>query len=91
MARVLTGSRFLDIAYFYDKGSYIVDLVSKQFTKADIFPLKPCWLNGVKTYCPNKPEKLLKNYFSSDNLLPVYMCRDGKWKDKNGNVKSQLS
>ena len=91
MARVITGSRFLDVAHFYDKGSYIIDLVDKIYQKDDIYPLKPCWLNGIKTYCPDNPEKLLKIYLESNSLSPVYMCREGVWQDENGNAASQLS
>ena len=81
----------MDIAQFYDSGPNIIDLVDKVYAKKDLYPLKPCWLNGVQTFCPQNPEKLLKIYFGSENLLPPYLCRDGQWKNKNGNVASQLS
>ena len=77
----------IDLYHFTDKGRYIEDNQEddpKRYGKEDFYPLKPCRFMGMTAMCPNKPDKLLKRYFKTDQLSSPYLCRGGKWFNRKG-------
>ncbi|XP_031571528.1 uncharacterized protein LOC116305703 [Actinia tenebrosa] len=89
LARLVKTNLHIDFYHFYDKGNYLEDPSEedlKTYDKKDMFPLKPCKFMGLDTFCPNKPWKLLKQYFHSENLESNYKCKNKRWVDKNGKM-----
>ena len=66
---------FIDLDYNY------IDILRK-----DIFPLKRCFLEGIELWCPNNPQRILRQVFHSDpvksdhNLDLTTGCWEKKYK-----------
>lgn len=58
----------------------------KQIPKSELFPLEPCYLNGVRASCPAKPVKILNHlYHGIDVALPDHYLNQttGCWVQKD--------
>ncbi|CAF1223529.1 unnamed protein product [Adineta ricciae] len=45
-----------------------------------IFPLKPCLLTGIKTWCPAKPDKIVARIYGSESVNHSnYECINNTW------------
>ena len=88
LGRLVKGDMHVDIFHFYHTMDNHIKEPSerdmKTYDTSDFFPLKPCMFLGMSAFCPNKPLKVLKLYFRSDNLEPSYTCKDGKWQKNKG-------
>ena len=82
MARLTRGSVFIDFFHFYEK-DYLVEDPSenrlKQYNKTDFYPFRSCSFMGFNALCPNRPWKILRVYFKTDNFKPIKLCKNGSW------------
>lgn len=84
MARLIRGSVFVDFFHFYEKGDLVEDPSEnrlKQYKKTDFYPFRSCSFMGFNTLCPNRPWKILRVYFNTDDFEPTRKCKDGSWID----------
>ena len=86
MARLIKGKQFLDVFPFYNRAD-VVEAPSqkrlKKYHKNDFYPFRPCSFMGFQASCPNNSWEVLRIYFGSDNLEPIYKCKNGSW-EKTG-------
>ena len=86
MARLIKGKQFLDVFPFYNRAD-VVEAPSqkrlKKYHKNDFYPFRPCSFMGFHASCPNNSWEVLRIYFGSDNLEPIYKCKNGSW-EKTG-------
>ena len=79
--RILLGkTNFLDI-YLYTVGeSYMEREGEFRFTTRNIYPTKRCWMGGIVTRCPNRPDPILQSAFGKDAVSrPSLVCRNGQF------------
>ena len=89
LGRLIKGKRHIDIFHFYDRVRYVDDPSDdrlKQYSKEHFYPFRPCDFMGVQACCPNNPWKILSIYFRSDDLQPLYTCKNGSWVDRRGKI-----
>ena len=83
LGRFIKGNLHIDVFHFYHTASGRIkdpsEGTTKTYEKSDFFPFKPCNFLGTTAYCPNKPLKVLRAYFGTDNLDPPYKCKKGRW------------
>ena len=74
-ARVILGDvNFIDV-YPYTKGELYSRAPKLQFEISDVYPTKPCWLAGVATRCPSKPESMLEKVYGKNAVQnPSHIC-----------------
>ena len=86
MARLIKGNLFLDVFAFYNGVDAVEDPSEnrlKKYHKNDFYPFRPCSFMGLQASCPNNSWEVLRLYFGSDNLEPIYKCKNGSW-EKTG-------
>ena len=80
--RILLGkTNFLDI-YLYTIGENYTrhDISRFQFTKSNIYPTRRCWMGGIVTRCPNRPDPILQSIYGKDAVThPPLVCRNGQF------------
>ena len=87
MARLIKGNYHIDFYHFYNRVDVVDDPCEdrlKQYHKKDFYPFRPCSFMGLQASCPNNSWEVLRIYFDSDNLEPIYKCKNGTWVDKDG-------
>ena len=87
MARLIKGKLHIEFFHFYDEVDTIKDPSQnrlKDYHKKDFYPLRPCSFMGLQASCPNNPWEVLRIYFNTDDLEPIYKCKNGTWVDKDG-------
>ena len=88
MARLIKGSRQLDIYYYElsDDGTMIVDREMDYYDENrtlhyydDVFPLKKCMHGGVELTCPRKPLTFLEIVYGENVMIPKCKCVNSTW------------
>ena len=84
MARIIKDNLFLDVFPFYNRVDVVEDPSEgrlKHYHKNDFYPFRPCSFMGLQASCPNNSWEVLRIYFGSENLEPIYKCKNGSWGD----------
>lgn len=87
MARLLKGNLHIDVFHFYDRVHTVEDPSDdrhKEYDKKHFYPFQSCNFMGIEASCPNNPWEILRIYFNTDELEPIYKCKDGSWVNKEG-------
>ncbi|EDO45540.1 predicted protein [Nematostella vectensis] len=82
LARLIAGSVFMDFYHYTEKEDNLISVPEGKtvtYAKGEVFPLKECFLMGVKSWCPKDPIRVLETWYGKGRLGSHKSCQSGEW------------